>query len=97
MYASLSNGGELITPSLIKDRKVEKSQKIISSETSYKLRQILRKVVSSDYGTASLADIQGYHVGGKTGTAEVMEIKNRINTFISIFPANKPDYALFVC
>ena len=97
MYASLSNGGELITPSLIKDRKIEKPQKIISRETSYKLRHILRKVVSSDYGTASLADIQGYHVGGKTGTAESYgDKKNRINTFISIFPANKPDYALFV-
>ena len=97
LYASLSNGGELITPSLIKDRKIEKPQKIISSETSYKLRNILRKVVSSDYGTASLANIQGYHVGGKTGTAESYgDKKNRINTFISIFPANKPDYALFV-
>ena len=97
LYASLINGGELITPSLIKERKVEKPQKIISSETSYKLRHILRKVVSSDNGTASLADIQGYHVGGKTGTAESYgDKKNRINTFISIFPANKPDYALFV-
>ena len=97
LYASLINGGELITPSLIKERKVKKRQKIISRETSYKLRHILRKVVSSDYGTASLADIQGYHVGGKTGTAESYgDKKNRINTFISIFPANKPDYALFV-
>ena len=97
LYASLINGGELITPSLIKNRKVEKPQKIISSETSYKLRHILRKVVSSNHGTASLANIQGYHVGGKTGTAESYgDKKNRINTFISIFPANKPDYALFV-
>tara|TARA_Y200000002_G_scaffold180903_1_gene149262 strand:+ start:1842 stop:3563 length:1722 start_codon:yes stop_codon:yes gene_type:complete len=97
LYASLINGGELITPSLIKNRKVEKPQRIISSETSYKLRHILRKVVSSNHGTASLANIQGYHVGGKTGTAESYgDKKNRINTFISIFPANKPDYALFV-
>ena len=36
-------------------------------------------------------------MGGKTGTAESYgDKKNRINTFISIFPANKPDYALFV-
>jgi len=57
----------------------------------------LRKVVSSKEGTASLADIKGYNVGGKTGTAESYgDKKNRINTFISIFPTNKPKYTLFV-
>ena len=66
----MSNGGKLVTPSLIKDRKAEKPNKIISNETSNKLRNILRKVVSSNDGTASLADIEGYYVGGKTGTAE---------------------------
>ncbi len=97
LYAAISNGGKLITPSLIKDRKIEKPEKIISSETSQKLGKILRKVVTSKYGTASLADKNGYYVGGKTGTAESYgEKKNRINTFISIFPANKPNYTLFV-
>ena len=49
---------------------------------------MLRKVVSSEDGTASLADKSGYYVGGKTGTAESYgSKKNRINTFISIFPA----------
>ena len=58
---------------------------------------MLRKVVSSEDGTASLADKSGYYVGGKTGTAESYgSKKNRINTFISIFPANQPNYALFV-
>ena len=97
LYAAISNGGKLITPSLIKDRKIEKPEKIISSETSQKLSKILRKVVTSKYGTASLADKNGYYVGGKTGTAESYgEKKNRINTFISIFPTNKPNYTLFV-
>ena len=93
----MSNGGKLVKPSLIKDRKLEKSKTIISSETSNKLSSILRKVVTSKDGTASLADKDGYFVGGKTGTAESYgDKKNRINTFISIFPTNKPNYTLFV-
>ena len=93
----MSNGGNLIKPSLIKDRKIEKLEKIISEDTSKKLRNILRKVVSSKDGTASLADVDGYYVGGKTGTAESYGgQKNRINSFMSIFPSNKPNYTLFV-
>ena len=62
--------------------RVKKSQKIISSDTSSKLRNILRKVVSSKDGTASLADKDGYFVGGKTGTAESYgDNKNRIIYF----------------
>ncbi len=97
LYASMINGGKMIIPSLVKERKTKKPKSIISKDTSKKLRDILRKVVSSDNGTASLADKDGYYVGGKTGTAESYgDKKNRINTFISIFPANKPDYSLFV-
>ena len=91
------NGGNLITPSLIKDGKNKLPDKIITKDTSNKLRSILRKVVSSQDGTASLADKNGYQVGGKTGTAESYgDNKNRINTFISIFPSDKPNYTLFV-
>ena len=97
LYSAMSNGGNLVTPSLIKDREIKKSTSIISKNTSNKLRHILRKVVSSEDGTASLADKDGYYVGGKTGTAESYgKNKNRINTFISIFPTNKPNYTLFV-
>ena len=97
LYAAIINGGNLITPSLIKERSIEKSSSIITKNTSKKLRNILRKVVSSKYGTASLADKDGYYVGGKTGTAESYgDNKNRINTFISVFPSKKPNYALFV-
>ena len=97
LYAAMSNGGKLVVPSLIKDRKIENLDTIISSETSSKLRNILRKVVISEYGTASLADKDGYYVGGKTGTAESYgDKKSRLNTFISIFPTNEPRYTLFV-
>ena len=61
------------------------------------MSSILRKVVSDKAGTAHLADKDGYYVGGKTGTAESYgNTKNRINTFISIFPTNKPKYTLLV-
>ena len=87
LYAAMINGGKLINPSLVKDRVNTNTKNIISSNTSLKLRDILRKVVSSENGTASLADKNGYYVGGKTGTAESYgDKKNRINTFISIFP-----------
>ena len=97
LYAAMGNGGYLIEPSLIKDRKNKKLESIISIETSKKLSSILRKVVTSKNGTASLADKNGYYVGGKTGTAESYgDGKNRINTFISIFPTQKPSYTLFI-
>ncbi len=97
LYAAMSNGGKLIKPSLIKERKIEKPKKIISIDTSAKLNNILRKVVNSKEGTASLANKDGYYVGGKTGTAESYGNNNdRINTFISIFPTNRPKYTLFV-
>ena len=97
LYAAISNGGKLVVPSLIKDRKIENLNTIFSSETSKKLSKILRKVVTSEHGTASLADKNGYYVGGKTGTAESYgDKKNRLNTFISIFPTNKPKYSLFL-
>ena len=97
LYAAMINGGKIVIPSLIKERKNENLKSIISVDTSNKLRDILRKVVSSKEGTASLADKDGYFVGGKTGTAESYgDKKNRINTFISVFPSNKPNYTLFV-
>ncbi len=97
LYSAMINGGKLVTPSLIYDSNIKKSQQIISSVTSNKISKILRKVVSSKEGTASLADKDGYYVGGKTGTAESYgDKKNRLNTFISIFPSNNPNYTLFV-
>ena len=97
LFASISNGGNLITPTLLKKDKTLETKKIISKETSKEIKKILRKVVSSEHGTASLADKNGYYVGGKTGTAEGYgDKKHKINTFISIFPSNKPKYSLLV-
>jgi len=96
-YSAIVNGGKLIKPSLVRNRKNLETKKIISMETSKELNSILRKVVSSKNGTAHFADKKGYYVGGKTGTAEGYgNKKDRINTFISVFPTNKPEYTLLI-
>jgi len=70
---------------------------IISKATSKKMNKILRKVVAHDKGTASLANIFGYDVAGKTGTAQNYNKKSEnINTFISVFPSHNPEYVLLV-
>jgi len=97
IYASLVNGGELIKPILTKNSKKTKYGRIISQETSRSINSMLRKVVTNKNGTASLADINGYHVGGKTGTSQNYKDHNKnLNTFISIFPSQKPKYALLI-
>ena len=96
-YAALTNGGTIINPTLIKKTGNQKNKKIISTETSLKINKILRKVVTDANGTASLADVYGFDVGGKTGTSQKYGNENEnLNTFISIFPAKNPKYALLV-
>ena len=96
-YAALTNGGRIIQPTIIHKENYKENKKIISSQTSKKINTILRKVVTEKEGTASLANIYGYDVGGKTGTSQKYKnIKNNLNTFISVFPASNPKYVLFV-
>ena len=96
-YAALVNGGYYIKPTIIKKEKYEIKKKIISEKTSKQINTILRNVVSGKHGTASLADVYGYEVGGKTGTSEnYQNKKNNMNTFISIFPSKEPKYVLLI-
>ena len=97
IYATLVNGGKLVKPNLIKNNISENYKRLISEETSQSIANILRKVVTEKEGTASLADIDGYNVGGKTGTPQNYKDKNdNLNTFISVFPAEEPKYTLLV-
>jgi cell division protein FtsI (penicillin-binding protein 3) len=97
VYSAIVNGGKLVKPSLVKEREKYEAKSLVSLETSKKINGILRKVVSSENGTAYFANKDGYYVGGKTGTAEGYgDNKERVNTFISIFPTNKPKYTLLV-
>tara|TARA_B100000315_G_scaffold260527_1_gene322603 strand:- start:2037 stop:3725 length:1689 start_codon:yes stop_codon:yes gene_type:complete len=101
-YSIIVNGGYDIKPTLIKKDFKESDQRnrILKEEVSKKINPILRKVVSTDEGTAHFADVEGYQVAGKTGTADKARYggysKDKINTFVSIFPASKPKYILLV-
>jgi len=97
-YAILANGGYKIEPTLLQKRNgsLEKKEQIISEKTSNQVNSMLRKVVSLDEGTANFANIEGYEVAGKTGTALKYDSKEKLNTFVSIFPATRPKYVLLV-
>ena len=101
-YSILSNGGYDIKPTIVLDEKkrVIKYEQIISEDTSKKVNLALRKIVTTKQGTASFANIDGYEVGGKTGTAQKSALggysKNKINTFASVFPSSNPKYVLIV-
>lgn len=95
---ALVNGGNLITPTFIKRSEEEARRlgvRVIKPETSEAMRYIMR--INGEKGTAKKADVPGYFVGGKTGTAEKV-IKGRyaknknFTTFMAIVPADKPRY-----
>ncbi len=100
-YAIITNGGYKIKPTLIKKEKnIKRGEQIITEENSNKIKEILRKIVTSEQGTANLANIAGYEIAGKTGTAQKSikgkYSKKKINTFASIFPISSPKYVLIV-
>ena len=99
-YSIVSNGGYEIHPTLIKKDKTEIKKRILDQEVSSKINNILRKIVTTKEGTASLANVDGYEVGGKTGTAQKIINGNysnkKINTFASIFPISNPKFTLVV-
>ena len=98
-FSALVNGGIYHNPTLIKSDTPKVSKRVISEYTSEQMRQMLRNVVL--YGTGKRAEVAGYEVGGKTGTANKADkgsyAKNRVtNSFISTFPTSNPKYALLV-
>ncbi len=101
-YAILGNGGYKIQPTILRKKLNPPEQKIqiISSETSDTINSILRKVVANKEGTANFANIKGYEVGGKTGSAlkssDGIYTKKKFNTFVSLFPTSRPKYVLLV-
>ncbi len=100
--ASMVNGGRRITPTFLKQAPGADNRKeqVIRPDTSEQMRDLLRYVVTN--GTGRKADIPGYDVGGKTGSAQVPGPNGRYiphalrTSFISIFPVHKPRYILFV-
>ena len=101
-YATLFNGGIYRPATLIKvdaDHKVGPGRRVFSEDTSYKMRSLLRLVVTK--GTGKKADAPGYRVGGKTGTAEKL-VGGRyagnkvVTTFAGVFPMDEPRYVMVV-
>ena len=100
-YATLINGGFKVTPTILKQDNKDLGRRVISAETSNQLRKILRSVVQR--GTATLGNVEGYEVGGKTGTANKQKVGARgydndrvVSTFVSFFPVKSPRYVLLV-
>ena len=100
--ASLVNGGTLEHLTLIKDGNKNKSagERIIAKETSENMRRLMRLVV--EHGTGGKADVSGYLVAGKTGTAEKVQTGGKYNkdakmaSFIAAFPVDDPKYVVLV-
>lgn len=105
------NGGNLYTPYIVRSisesetnemivlNKPKLVRQVISVETSNLVRYALESVVAN--GTGKNAYIENYRVGGKTGTAQKVSngrymVGNYILSFIGIFPADKPDYVVYV-
>jgi cell division protein FtsI (penicillin-binding protein 3) len=99
-YSIIVNGGYDVKPSLIKKNINSQKKKILNEEVSKKILPILRKIVTTKEGTASLANVDGYEIGGKTGTAQKSIMggysKKKVNTFVSIFPTSKPKFVFAV-
>ena len=98
-YSIISNGGYDIVPTLLKKDKL-KRQRILNENLSETINPILRKIVSTKEGTAGFANVKGYEVGGKTGTADQPSeggySKKKVNTFTSVFPTSDPKFVLAV-
>ena len=101
-YSIITNGGYEIKPTIIQNKLFKKKirKRILNIGVSDKINKILRKIVTNEEGTAELANIKGYEIGGKTGTAQISKngryTRDKINTFAAIFPSQKPKYTLIV-
>lgn len=105
--SGIVNGGVLVKPTLImneNDKKMSQDNpevRIVSPQTAHRMRQMMRLVVTD--GTGTKANVPGYNVGGKTGTAEKKKIDGKgydahrkLSSFIGFFPMDAPRYAVFV-
>jgi cell division protein FtsI (penicillin-binding protein 3) len=98
--AEVVNGGRAITPTFLRHPEDARGAQLISPRTSATMRELLRYVVTD--GTGRRADVAGYDVGGKTGSAQVPGphggyVRGKLlSSFCAIFPAGNPRYLVFV-
>ena len=99
---ALANGGMLIKPTFLKRSEEEAKAiavRVVRTDTSEALRYIMR--LNAEIGSAKVANVPGYYVGGKTGTADKIVrgryAKDKVfTTFMAISPADKPKYLFLV-
>ena len=97
-YASLINDGKRLNPTFLKDNIVINKTQIIKNETSNYFLKLLRAVVLETEYTGPRVKVEGYEIGGKTGTAELINESGRyqhdmnLTSFIGVFPTSKPKY-----
>ena len=102
-FNSIINDGKFRYATLIKNKNNEKDflTKVISENTSKRVRELLRENVRNKEGSGDTAEIEGYSIGGKTGTA-IKNKKNRYNknenitSFVGFFPSYDPKYLVFI-
>ena len=92
---------EILKITLLKDSKTKYLPQAISQSTSKKIRELLRAVILETKYTGPRAKVAGYEVGGKTGTAELLEKgkylkKANLSSFIGVFPISEPKYVVLV-
>ena len=102
-YSTIANGGYFVKPTLLKQSAPIRGKRVLSQRTSDEALKMLRSVVADEGGTASFAEVPGYAVGGKTGSAEKLKPNGggyyddkNIAIFASIFPVTDPRYVLVV-
>lgn len=97
--SGIVNGGNLPTPTILKTNSPNIKRNILSQETSQKMNYLLEKATNK-HGDCSF--LEGYNVGGKTGTAQKYDESGKIaqgkyiSSFIGVYPASNPDYAILV-
>lgn len=106
-FSSLINGGNLYQPTVVKRIETQTGE-IVENKTSVVLRQtitartseLLRRYLYNtvDSGTAKTAGVEGYAIGGKTGTAEKYPRGNEkyVVSFIGFAPIDNPKYVIYV-
>ena len=99
-YSGILNDGIKTDPKIIIDDKIKNYKKIINKETSSYISYLLRSVIQETKITGPKVRIEGYDIGGKTGTAELINSENDYDKdlnrtiFVSAFPMSNPKYLI---
>ena len=99
--AAVAYNGLLMRPTILAredDAPPPQGERVMSQQTSDTMRKLMRLVVSDGFGKS--AEVPGYFIGGKTGTAEKSgrggyKKKANVQAFMSVFPMNAPRYAVY--